>query len=139
MYFDKEHRKRELTDEDRKFIRSKIKKSKYRALYAIYKKDSPKGCQLAWILDSDPFQQRKSGYLVQYEVICMREINNKEYDEIIENWGCNNRRFHEYIYENVDQMIYEDEKYGLKTPEKFIEECRRRGYSGDYQTKIQFN
>lgn len=94
MYFDKEHRERTLTHEDHQFIKKHINKNSYRALYAIYKKDSPKGCQLAWILDSDPFQQRKSGYLVQYEVIAMREINNIEYDEIIENWGCNNRRFH---------------------------------------------
>jgi hypothetical protein len=138
-FFDKEYRQRMLTDEEKKFIRSKIKKNSYRAHYAIYKKESPKGCQLAWILDSDPAQQRKSGYLVQYEVITSREINNKEYDEIIENWGCNNRRFREYIYNNVDEMIYEDQKYNIETPEKFIEECRRRGYSGDYQTKILFN
>jgi hypothetical protein len=119
-------------------LKKEIPKKRYKAYYAFYKKDSSKGCQLAFIIDSSPYVMRPSGYLVQYEIFCERELSNIEYQEQIENYGTNNRRFTEWIYQNVDQMIYEDAKYYLETPQKYIDECRKRGYSGNFQTKLTF-
>jgi hypothetical protein len=128
----------QLSDAHIRNIKKTITKSRFKAYYAIYKKDSPKGLKLAFIIDSSPYVMRRSGYLVQYEIICERPLSNIEYNEQIENWGTNNRRFTEWLYKNVDQMVHEDAKYHVETPQQFIDECRRRGYSGDFQSQITF-
>ncbi len=125
-----------FNEEEISFIKSKVPKKSYRAKYAIYKKDSPKGCPIAFILDSSPGCPRKSGYLVQYEVICERYLTNIEYQEIVENFGTNNRRFHEYLYRNIEQLQIEDKKYYLDTPEEFVRICKERGLTGDVQLKM---
>lgn len=56
----------------------------------------------------------------------------------IQNFGCNKRRFTVWNYQKVEQLIADDLLYNVETPEAFVNECRKRGYYGNYQSKINF-
>jgi hypothetical protein len=126
-----------FTKDEIKFIKSKVSKHQFIIKYGFYKRESKSGCQIAFIIDSMN-GSRKSGAENNWEIICERELSNDEYIEQIENYGCNRRRFQVFYYRDIGYLIHEDLKYNIETPEAFVKECVKRGYNGDYQTKIQF-
>lgn len=131
-------KKEAFTKEEIKFLKSKIKKSSYRIKYGFYRKESKSGCQLAFIIDSSPFATRRSGVENNWEIFCEREISDLEYHEEIENYGCNVKRFKVFYYKDIGYLIHEDLKYKVNTPEPFINECIKRGFNGNFQTKMDF-
>lgn len=128
-----------FNEEEIKLLKSKYKKNHWRIKYAIYKKHSPKGCYIGFIIDGMPNAIRRSGAENHWEFICERELSNGEYDELIANLGTNNRRFELYLYKGIELLIKEDKSYGVETPAEFIKVCQERGYSAAYQTKMEFS
>ncbi len=125
--------------EELSFIKKhlKEKRHKYRIRYAFYNKKSFKGKQIAFIIDSN-YNGRKSGVENNWEYFSEREISNIEFQEIVENFGTNKRRFEVWYYKNIEALIEDDKKYNIDTPVEFIKECKKRNYSGNYQTLMNF-
>ena len=98
----------------------------YLAKYAFYKKKSGKGLQIEFIIDQMPYSPRRSAAENQWKVICERSLTKYEKFEMDTNKP--NRRFLVWHYEDIDTLIEDDKKYGVETPKKFIEECKKRGY-----------
>ncbi|WP_291960133.1 hypothetical protein [Maribacter sp.] len=127
-----------FTPEEINIIKKYIPKSKYRARYAIYKPVSKKDLYIGFFLDSNPNATRRSGVENHWDFLYEREITNIEYQEIIENYGCNNRRFHAYYHRHIEHLVNEDLKYNVTTPPGFVKECKRLGYTGDFQLQMNF-
>jgi hypothetical protein len=131
-------KKERFTTKEKSFLKSKIKKSDFKIRYGFYRGVSSKGLQIAFVIDSMPNSPRRSGVENKWEIICTREISNIEYDEEIENYGCNVHRFKVFYYRDIGKLIEDDKKYYVTTPENFVKECIRRGYNGNYQKQIDF-
>lgn len=127
-----------FNEKEIKLLKSRYKKNDWKIIYAIYRKHSPKGCYIGFIIDGMPGSVRRSGAENHWEYICTREISSGEYDELIANLGTNNRRFELFLYKGIELLIKEDKDYGVDTPPEFIKVCQERGYSAAYQTKIEF-
>lgn len=126
-----------FTPKEIKFIKKHLPKHSFRVKYALYNKKSSKGLQIAFIIDTMPYQSRKSGVENYWTYICDRPITNIEYDELIENYGMNNRRFKVWYYKHIEMLILEDKKYNVETPADFIKICKDKGYTGDFQLKME--
>jgi hypothetical protein len=48
------------------------------------------------------------------------------------------KRFLVFYYKNVDKLIFDDMRLNAETPNKFIEQCRKKGYSGTFQLKLEY-
>ena len=114
--------------EELDFIKTKIVREHYLIKYAFYRKVSSKKCYVTFIIDSYHCSPRRSGVENNWEIICTRPISDIEFDEIIENFGCNIKRFQVFNYKTIEFLIMEDLKYNIQTPQKFIDECMKRGY-----------
>lgn len=119
------------------FIKKHHPKHYYKILYCLYKPTSPSNRYIGFLIDSMPYVSRRSGVLNIWEVIESREISNIEYEEVINNFGCNKRRFTAWYYKTIEQLIADDQKYNIGTPEQFIKKCKEKGYSGNYQLYIE--
>ena len=128
-----------FNDEELKFIKRFEKKSDFLIKYGFYRKISNNGCQIAFIIDQAPNSPRRSGVENNWDIFCSRPISTIEYDEMIQNYGMNKKRFLVFYYDNIDYLIYEDLKYNVKTPEDFVKECFNRKYTGSFQSEIDFN
>lgn len=121
--------KEQFTKEEMDFIKTKVKKGSYEVYYAIYSKESKKGKNIAFIIDSDPRRKRRSSSLNIFDIICRRQLCDIEYDEKIANWGSNNRTMEIWYYKTIEKLIEADSRYELETPQKFIDHCKSLGYS----------
>lgn len=117
----------QFTEEEKAYIRSKESKNSFECIYAFYNKKSSKGCYIAFIIDSMP-NTRRSLVMNNWNIICKRKISDLEYEEQIENFGCNHRRFAVYYYREIEHLIEEDKLYGVSTPEEFVTQCKKKGY-----------
>lgn len=127
-----------FSPEEIKFIKKKIPKNSFKAKYALYNKESKKGCYIGFFIDGMPRSPRRSGVENHWDFIAERPLSNREYEEEIQNFGCNNRRFQVWMYDKIEHLIEADLSYGIKTPEDFVAICKKKGYSGDIQLKINF-
>jgi len=127
----------EFSKEEIRFIKSKIPKQKYNIRYSIYNKTSSKNLYIAFVIDTMRNSVRRSGVENSWTTICERDLTNIEYDEMIKNFGTNNRRFKVYYYRHIEHLILEDKKYNIDTPEEFILKCKSLGYTGDFQLKME--
>lgn len=128
-----------FSEEEIAFIKSRVRRSSMNVKYCLYKKHSPKGVYIGFFIDLIPFSHRKSGIFNNWEVVVERSLSEFEYHEVIQNLGCNHRRFIVYMYRDIEALIIEDKKYNVETPKIFVEQCKRLGYTGFYQTEIHFN
>ena len=128
-----------FSDEEIKLIKKHTPKSGFKIRYAFYNKNSYKEKYIVFIIDSMPTSYRRSGVENNWEYFCEREISDIEYLEQIQNFGCNKRRFTVWNYQKIEQLIADDLLYNVETPEAFINECRKRGYYGNYQSKLNFD
>lgn len=121
-------------------IREELKKERsgYVIKYAFYRKHSSKGAYVAFIIDQSANAVRKSGVENNWEVFSKRPISDIEFEEMVENYGCNIQRFKVWYYRDIEALIQDDLKYNIITPERFVDECRKRGYSGSFQTEFNF-
>jgi len=133
------NKKEPFTKEEYNFVKKYLtpKRSSYKCYYAFYRKKSK--YPIMFIIDSDYFAPRKSGVMNHWEIICTRDISDIEFEEIIQNFGCNNRRFQSWNYNSPLMVQNEDMKYNVKTPEAFLVECNERGFSEGFQSKLDFN
>lgn len=120
---------RRFTEEEKAFIKKHIPKRRFLVKYAIWKQHRKNGLYIVFIIDNFPLRGRPTAMDHAIEVISTRELTEHEYNEEIENYGCNNRVMKCWDYKDVDWLIYEDKNVGAETPQKFINECRKRGYT----------
>jgi hypothetical protein len=128
----------DYTEDEIKFLKTYIKKQNYKVNYGFYNKESSSKKQIAVIFDLIPNQTRKTGVENNWNIISSRQITGKEIEEFITFYFRKSfKRFLVFYYKNIDKLIYDDNKLNAITPDNFINECRRKGYSGSYQLKIE--
>lgn len=110
----------EFTDDEISFLKEKLPKSKYRVVYAIYKAYSHKGKYFAIMIDQHPFATRRSGVENIWNFLEKRELSQAEYDFMIDNFGCFNRRFYACQFATLEELIQEDKNRGIITPDSVI-------------------
>jgi hypothetical protein len=118
----------QFTDEEITFIKKYVKKSDYKVFYCLRKK-SNRDLYVALIIDSSYNKGRRTLAWNSYDKICSRDLTNGEYQEIIENYGSNNRVLKVYYYKSVEYLIKSDSMYNVVTPPEYIEKCKEMGYS----------
>jgi len=134
------NKKTDYTVEEIEFLKLFIKKKKYTVSYGFYNKVSSQKKQIAVVFDLEPMKIKKGGVENNWEIIHKRPITAKEIEEFINQYfQASFKRFLVFYYNNVDRLIYDDKRLDAETPEKFIDECRRRGYSGTYQLKLDYS
>lgn len=126
-----------FTQEEIEFIKKKVPKDSFMAKYALYKKKSYKNAYIAFVIDREPRARRRSAVENHYEFICSRPLTDMEYEDEINNYGTNNRRFTMWYYQEIEALILSDEGMGAKTPEKFIKRCRDEGYTSSPKANLQ--
>lgn len=118
--------------EESNLIKKYYPKSNFLIYYAFYRGKSRYNAYIVFIIDKMPQHPRRSGVENKWEKICSRPISNDEYEEFIANFGCKHwgtRRFRLFYYKDIQFLQNEDMKYGIETPEIFVKECIKRGYS----------
>ena len=127
------------TVDEIKFLKSQIKNKNYVVKYGFYNKESAMKKQIAVIFDLMPNLGRKTGVENNWEIISTRKITDKEIEEFITFYFRNAfKRFLVFYYKNVDKLIFDDMRLNAETPNKFIEQCRKKGYSGTFQLKLEY-
>lgn len=139
-YYDLWNKADSYSDDEFKFLKKYIKRQNYKVNYGFYNKVSSKKMQIAVLFDLIPLQNRRTGVENNWEVISTREITDKEIEEVINHYFRNSyKRFLVFYYTNVDRLIHDDKRLEATTPDKFIEQCRKKGYSGTFQLKLDYN
>lgn len=128
-----------FNNEEIEFIKKNVPKNSFSTKYALYKKKSYKNAYIAFIIDREPNARRRSGVENHYEFICSRPLSEMEYEDEINNYGTNNRRFTMWYYSGIEALIDSDKQMGAETPKEFIERCKREGYTSSFQTQFKFS
>lgn len=138
-HYDLWNKSEDYTDEEFKFLKSYIKKKNFKVRYGFYNKISSQKKQIAVIFDTNPFMTRRTGVENNWEIIHTRDITDKEIEEFINHYfRAQFKRFLVFYYNNVNKLVYDDKRLNAITPDKFIDECCKRGYTGTYQLKVEF-
>jgi hypothetical protein len=138
-HFDLWNKTEEYTEEEFKFLKNYIQKQNYKVSYGFYNKVSAQKKQIAVIFDLIPSQMRRTGVENNWEIITTRQITDKEIEEFINHYFRNSfKRFLVFYYNNVDRLIHDDIRLEALTPDDFIEKCRKKGYSGTFQLKLEY-
>lgn len=115
-----------FTEEEKEFLRKKYPRKQSKIRYGIWKNEQRNGHQIVVLTQFARIPGRKPGLDNSIEFIAEEPLSKKEYEEYIENFGCTSRVYLMYRYTNVEQVMREDANCGYETPQKFINECRRR-------------
>ncbi|WP_141878664.1 hypothetical protein [Gramella sp. Hel_I_59] len=118
----------QFSEAEKDFIKSQVPIGRFRIIYAIYKPHSSKGKYVCLIVDQMHEAVRKSGAENRYIKICDRPLTASEYDWEIKNYGSYNRRFVGYYFKTIEDLKEMDDYHSAVTPQKFIDECTKRGY-----------
>ena len=118
-----------FSDKEIEFIRNHTHVKDVVAKYFIWKQHRKNGLYIGFAFDFCPHQLRKSAMCNSIDVISTRKPCEVEIIELANNYGCGNRKYLYWGYDCIERLIDEDEKYGLKTPQKFIDHCKSLGYS----------
>jgi hypothetical protein len=123
-------RDKPLSKEHEEFLKKKFPRKTGRIRYGIWKNEQRNGKQLVLFEEFPINQGRRPGVDNSVEFIAERKLSDSEYEEHIQNFGCNSRTYTMWRYENVDQMIIDDKSNcGAESPQVFINACRDRGYT----------
>jgi hypothetical protein len=138
-YYNLWNKTEDYTDEEFNFLKKQIKNKKFTVTYGFYNKESAMKKQIAVIIDQIPFMNRRTGVENNWEYIETRDITNLEIEEYINFYFRGSyKRFIVHYYNNVDKLIYDDKKLNAVTPDNFIEQCRKKGYTGTFQLKLDY-
>jgi hypothetical protein len=138
-YYNLWNKMEDYTDNEFDFLIKHIKKKKFTVTYGFYNKESKLKKQIAVILDQDPNMNRRTGVENNWETIVKRDITILEIEQFINFYFRRSyKRFIVFYYENVDKLIYDDNKLNAITPSIFIDKCRNKGYTGTYQLKLDY-
>lgn len=118
-------KKEKLTDEEKEFIRKKYPRKRSRIRYGIWKHEQRNGKQIIVLIEFSISLGRRPGVDKSIDFIAEQVLSKKEYEEQLENFGCNSRIYTAHRYKNIEQVIQIDEKCGYKTPQIFINKCRK--------------
>ena len=116
-----------FTEKEKMFLRKQYPRKRSRIRYGIWKQEQRNGHQLVVLIEDHIHMGRRPGLDNSIEFIAEQPLSELEYNECIENFGCNSRTYTMYRYTNVEQIMHEDAKCGYETPQVFINECRYRG------------
>lgn len=130
-----------FTEEEKEFLRKKYPRKQSRIRYGIWKQTQRNGLQIVIMIEDHVHGGRRPGVDNAIDFIAEQPLSEIEYNEAIENFGCNSRVYSMYRYANIEQVMREDAKCGYDTPEQFIKECRRRNLSEQTNlfTELEFN
>lgn len=129
-------RKLQLTDDELKLVRKHVKREDMKVLYCLYNRPSYKNTYIGYFIDQIPVGRRSALFNI-WDVITERPLAIEEYNEVTANYGCNHKRFIVYMYRDIEALIVDDLKYGVTTPQSFVDLCRQKGYSGQYQMQLE--
>ena len=127
-----------FTDDEIKFILMNSDIQNAKAKYFIWKQERHNKKYIGFMLDFMPFRVRKTGVDNSTDIICTRDLCKLEKLEEAQNYGCRNRIMHNWNYKDVEALIEDDLKYGIQTPQKFIDHCKRLGHTNpNYKSNEQ--
>ena len=130
--------KKELFNFDEfSFLKKKLSKKNWKISYAIFKQKSFNNTYVTFIIDYFPSSGRRSAAQNSWLIISQRSPNKLEFEELINNYGTQHRRFKVWYYSNIEQLMQDDLKYGIHTPKDFIDKCKQLGYTGDTQLQLK--
>lgn len=130
--------KRDLTEDEIHFLKKEIPKNRWRCYYAIWRQERKNDKYIALLIDFDAGCRRRAAIFRSIDIISERELTDIEYHEQILNFGGSSRRLKVWNYNNVSQLITDDQKYNIETPQKFIDEVKKRKVETNFQTQIEF-
>lgn len=125
--------------DEKALIRRKVLRD-YEILWATVKKPRTLGAVVYAIYDGgDP--NKRSKIWQQWDIVCRTKPEGIELDEIIENYGINNRIFQVWNYHSIDRLNYIVQTHYKPqiVPAKFIEHCKKLGYSTAFQSQLNFD
>lgn len=127
----------DFTEDEIKFLIKYIKEKKFKVKYGFYTKKSSVGKQIALIYDFIPNQPRKTGSENNWEIVTEREMSFREIKEHITfYYRSTYKRFLVFYYKGIEKLIFDDKRLESETPQSFINECHKRGYSNSFQLKF---
>lgn len=126
-----------FTDEEFSYLKKAIKAKNFLVKYGFYNKESAMKKQIAVVIDTTPYARRCAAEN-NWEIVEQRPLSDREIEEFINQYfKALYKRFVVFYYKNVDRLIFDDTKLEAVTPVRFIDECRKRNYSGSFQLKIE--
>ena len=129
----------DFTKEEMTFLKKHIKSKKIKVKYGFYNKVSNKGKQIAVVFDLISNMTRRVGSENNWTILFERDISDKEITEfIIQYFRNSTKRFLVFYYSDLERLIIDDQKLEVETPYGFIKECEKKGYTGKYQSRIEF-
>lgn len=148
-YFSKEEKAKliELRKKpvDYKFVgqeRELIKRfvlANYRMIWATVLKPCTIGAVVCAIYNGEDPKRRGATWKA-WEVIKMTTPKGIELEEIIDNFGVNNRIFYAWNFHSIDKLVHiYRTQYNYEVPTEFVEHCRNLGYGTSYQATLNFD
>ena len=128
--------RQQLTEEELMLVRKHTKRHSFKAMYCTYNRHSHKNTYIGFFIDQMALSDRRSPLMNIWDKIAERPLTLDEYNEITANYGCHHKRFIVYMYRDIEALIVDDLKYGVETPAVFVDHCRKKGYSGQYQLQL---
>jgi len=125
------------TPEQIRFIKQQLSKKEFRVIYFIWKQDRINKRYIGFMIDKNALQPRRAAIFKTIEIIAERPISDIEFNEECAAYGFSHRRVSVWNYSMIQGVIDGDEKYGIKTPDKFIKEVKRRGIEVKVLPKAQ--
>lgn len=128
-----------FTETEIEYLKKQFPKKKFLIKYGVWKQERKNEKYITFIIDNTPYRIRPCAADRSIEVIATRKITNIEWLEELQNFGCNSRVMQAWNYKYIEQLIKGDKRYGIETPEIFIEYCKKKGYSGQEPQLQIFN
>lgn len=113
------------TPEERAFIKSNLKKSDKRIIYFIWNQKRHNEKYYGILIDTDCKSDRKSAVWKAIKIIAERDLCDIEFEEIVDDYGCNNRRYEAFNYSTIDELVEGDSRYGITTDKEIVKAMKR--------------
>lgn len=129
----------QFTKEELAFLKKNVDTSRWKVLYCLFMKNSPKGKYVGWFVDYMAWNPRDiKPEFYGMNVIASRPLNEKEIMWELQNYGSHNRRFFGYWVKSVLWVIDMDRQYGVDTPQEFIDICNEKGYNSGLDETFKY-
>jgi hypothetical protein len=128
-----------FSDKEKSFLKKNVNRSKWQIIYCLFTQKSSQNRYVGFFVDymsNNPRGRTPAHYSMN--VISKRNLNDKEIDWEIENYGRSNRRFSGSWVTSILWVIDMDRQYGVETPKEFIDICKEKGYTLGMQQQLKF-